>query len=52
MVVDQYRVDGTRLVLAQAFVGDETASISLRVQENNIDLLRAASQNNGAFSTA
>ena len=49
VVVDRYRVDGTRLLLAEALVGDETGSIYLRIQENNIELLRSASQANGAL---
>ena len=35
------------MVLAEALVGDETAYILLRVQENNIELLRSVSENDG-----
>jgi hypothetical protein len=47
IAVSQDRVDGTRLILAQALVGDETASIQIRVQENNIGLLQIASDSKG-----
>ena len=49
LVVDKYRVDGSRVLVAEVEVGDETGSISLRARDEQIDLLRQLSSDGGAI---
>ena len=49
IVVDKYRVDGSRVLVAEVEVGDETGSISLRARDDQIDLLRRVSEAKGAI---
>ena len=49
LVVDKYRVDGSRVLVAEVDVGDETGSISLRARDEQIDLLRKVSYDRGAI---
>lgn len=49
LVVDKYRVDGSRVLVAEVEVGDETGSISLRARDEQIDLLRQVSSDKGAI---
>jgi len=49
LVVDKYRVDGSRVLVAEVEVGDETGSISLRARDEQIDLLRKVSNDKGAI---
>mmetsp|Transcript_23479 Transcript_23479/g.50871 ORF Transcript_23479/g.50871 Transcript_23479/m.50871 type:complete len:565 (+) Transcript_23479:129-1823(+) len=49
LVVDKYRVDGSRVLVAEVEVGDETGSISLRARDEQIDLLRQVSNDGGAI---
>ncbi len=49
LVVDKYRVDGSRVLVAEVEVGDETGSISLRARDEQIDLLRQVSDDQGAI---
>lgn len=49
LVVDKYRVDGSRVLVAEVEVGDETGSISLRARDDQIDLLRRVSEAKGAI---
>jgi len=49
LVVDKYRVDGSRVLVAEVEVGDETGSISLRARDEQIDLLRQVSTAGGAI---
>lgn len=48
LVVDKLRVDGTRVLVAEVEVGDETGSISLRARDDQIEVLRSISEDNGA----
>ena len=49
LVVDKYRVDGSRVLVAEVEVGDETGAISLRARDEQIDLLREVSNDGGAI---
>lgn len=49
LVVDKYRVDGSRVLVAEVEVGDESGSISLRARDEQIDLLRKVSNDKGAI---
>jgi hypothetical protein len=49
LVVDKYRVDGSRVLIAEVDVGDETGVISLRARDEQIDLLRKVSSDRGAI---
>lgn len=49
VVVDKLRVDGSRVLVAEVEVGDETGSVSLRARDDQIDLLRKVSHDNGAI---
>jgi hypothetical protein len=40
IVVDKRRVDGTRVLVAEVEVGDDTGSMSVRARDGQIDLLR------------
>jgi replication factor A1 len=48
IVVDKRRVDGSRVLVAEVEVGDETGSISVRARDEQIDLLRGVSDESGA----
>lgn len=48
VVVDKYRVDGSRVRLAEVEVGDETGTVSLRARDEQIDGLTEVSQRAGA----
>eukprot|EP00522_Entomoneis_paludosa_P013716 CAMPEP_0172441126 /NCGR_PEP_ID=MMETSP1065-20121228/1696_1 /TAXON_ID=265537 /ORGANISM="Amphiprora paludosa, Strain CCMP125" /LENGTH=536 /DNA_ID=CAMNT_0013190323 /DNA_START=194 /DNA_END=1804 /DNA_ORIENTATION=- len=48
VVVDKFRVDGSRVRLAEVEVGDETGTVSLRARDDQIDLLTEISQRQGA----
>ncbi len=48
VVVDKFRVDKSRVRLAEVEVGDETGSISLRARDNQIDELEKVSKEGGA----
>ena len=48
VVVDKFRVDGTRVLVAEVEVGDETGSISVRARDEQIDMLRQVSEDGGA----
>mmetsp|Transcript_23905 Transcript_23905/g.35537 ORF Transcript_23905/g.35537 Transcript_23905/m.35537 type:complete len:554 (-) Transcript_23905:219-1880(-) len=48
IVVDKFRVDKSRVRLAEVEVGDETGSISLRARDNQIDELEKVSKEGGA----
>jgi replication factor A1 len=47
--VDKYRVDGSRILVAEVEVGDDSGSISLRARDDQIDLLREVSNKQGAI---
>mmetsp|Transcript_3454 Transcript_3454/g.7191 ORF Transcript_3454/g.7191 Transcript_3454/m.7191 type:complete len:694 (+) Transcript_3454:11-2092(+) len=47
LVVDKYRVDGSRVLVAEVEVGDETGAISLRARDEQIDVLRRVSEQEG-----
>lgn len=49
IVVDKFRVDGSRVLVAEVEVGDETGSISLRARDEQIDKLREVSNAGGAI---
>ncbi|KAL9189111.1 hypothetical protein ACHAXT_011601 [Thalassiosira profunda] len=49
LVVDKLRVDGSRVLVAEVEVGDESGSISLRARDDQIDLLRQVSDDGGAI---
>lgn len=49
VVVDKARVDGSRILVAEVEVGDETGTISLRARDEQIDLLRQVSSDGGAI---
>lgn len=49
LVVDKCRVDGSRVLVAEVEVGDETGSVSLRARDEQIDLLRQVSSDSGAI---
>lgn len=49
VVVDKLRVDGSRVLVAEVEVGDETGSVSLRARDDQIDLLRKVSHDTGAI---
>lgn len=49
LVVDKCRVDGSRILVAEVEVGDDSGSISLRARDEQIDLLREISDNQGAI---
>lgn len=48
LVVDKSRVDGSRVLVAEVEVGDETGSVSLRARDEQIDILRQVSSDAGA----
>ncbi|KAL3778196.1 hypothetical protein ACHAW5_003962 [Stephanodiscus triporus] len=48
LLVDKRRVDGSRVLVAEVEVGDDSGSISLRARDDQIDLLRQISDNHGA----
>lgn len=48
IVVDKRRVDGSRVLVAEVEVGDDSGSISVRARDEQIDLLRQVSDNHGA----
>jgi hypothetical protein len=48
IVVDKVRVDGSRVLVAEVQVGDNTGSISLRARDEQIDLLMQISKEKGA----
>lgn len=48
LVVDKFRVDESRVRLAEVQVGDETGSISLRARDSQIDELEKISNKGGA----
>mmetsp|Transcript_5762 Transcript_5762/g.11530 ORF Transcript_5762/g.11530 Transcript_5762/m.11530 type:complete len:590 (-) Transcript_5762:171-1940(-) len=48
LVVDKLRVDGTKVLVAEVDVGDETGSISLRARDDQIEVLRSISEDSGA----
>ena len=48
IVVDKFRVDGSRVRVAEVEVGDETGTVSLRARDDQIDLLREISDRKGA----
>ena len=47
-MVDKFRVDGTRVLVAEVQVGDNTGSISLRARDEQIDMLKRVSKERGA----
>ena len=47
IVVDKRRVDGTRVLVAEVEVGDDTGSMSVRARDEQIDLLRNISDGGG-----
>lgn len=48
VVVDKFRVDHSRVRLAEVELGDETATVSLRARDNQIDLLKDISGRSGS----
>ena len=48
MVVDKFRVDQSRVRLAEVLVGDETGSVYLRARDDQIDTLQEISDMKGA----
>lgn len=48
VVVDKYRVDRSRVRLAEVQVGDETGCVSLRARDEQIDFLQELSKKSGA----
>eukprot|EP00986_Skeletonema_menzelii_P021053 scaffold33006_cov154-Skeletonema_menzelii.AAC.2 len=49
LVVNKSRVDGSRVLVAEVEVGDETGSVSLRARDEQIDLLQQVSSDSGAI---
>lgn len=49
LVVDKSRVDGSRVLVAEVEVGDETGSVSLRARDEQIELLQQVSSDAGAI---
>ncbi len=49
VVVDKYRVDGSRILVAEVEVGDDSGSISLRARDEQINLVRELSNKRGAI---
>mmetsp|Transcript_8636 Transcript_8636/g.13017 ORF Transcript_8636/g.13017 Transcript_8636/m.13017 type:complete len:501 (+) Transcript_8636:92-1594(+) len=49
LVVDKSRVDGSRVLVAEVEVGDESGSVSLRARDEQIDLLQRVSSDAGAI---
>ena len=49
LVVDKYRVDGARVLVAEVEVGDATGAVSLRARDAQIDLLRRVSRDGDAI---
>lgn len=49
LVVDKCRVDGSRVLVAEVEVGDETGSVSLRARDEQIGLLHQLSSDSGAI---
>ncbi len=49
LVVDKSRVDGSRVLVAEVEVGDETGSVSLRARDEQIELLQRVSSDAGAI---
>ena len=47
LVVDKCRVDGSRVLVAEVEVGDDSGSISLRARDEQIDLLQKVSEGTG-----
>ena len=47
IVVDKIRVDGSRVLVAEVQVGDNTGSMSLRARDEQIDLLKQISKERG-----
>ena len=47
-MVDKFRVDGSKVRLAEVDVGDETGMVSLRARDEQIDTLREVSARSGA----
>jgi hypothetical protein len=48
IVVDKFRVDGSRVLVAEVEVGDNSGTISLRARDEQIDLLKKVSADKGA----
>lgn len=48
IVVDKFRVDGSRVRVAEVEVGDETGTVSLRARDDQIDMLEEISDRRGA----
>ncbi|KAL7561219.1 hypothetical protein ACA910_004141 [Epithemia clementina (nom. ined.)] len=48
IVVDKFRVDGSRVRVAEVEVGDETGTVSLRARDDQIDMLEEISNRKGA----
>lgn len=48
IVVDKFRVDGSRVRVAEVEVGDETGTVSLRARDDQIDMLAEVSGRRGA----
>lgn len=48
VVVDKYRVDRSRVRLAEVQVGDETGIVSMRARDDQIDVLQEISDRSGA----
>ena len=48
IVVDKFRVDGSRVRVAEVEVGDETGTVSLRARDDQIDQLKEVSERKGA----
>ena len=49
VVVDKGRVDGSRTLVAEVEVGDDSGSLFLRARDEQIDLVRKLSNNQGAI---
>lgn len=49
VVVDKGRVDGSRILVAEVEVGDDSGSLFLRARDEQIDLVRKLSNNQGAI---